>query len=78
MSEPVIADRKPAVLELEAGTYYWCQCGQSQNQPFCDGAHQGTDFTPLAFEQVEKKWVALCNCKYTATPPYCDGSHTKL
>jgi CDGSH-type Zn-finger protein len=78
MSTPVIADKKPAVLELEAGTYYWCQCGQAQKQPFCDGAHQGTDFTPLAFEVTEKKRVALCNCKHTANPPYCDGAHTKL
>jgi CDGSH-type Zn-finger protein len=57
--EPVIADKKPAILELEPGTYYWCRCGQSQNQLFCDGAHQGSKFTPLAFEQTEKKKVAL-------------------
>jgi CDGSH iron-sulfur domain-containing protein 3 len=78
MSEPVIADKKPVVLELDAGKYYWCQCGQSQNQPFCDGAHKGTDFTPLLVELTEQKKVALCNCKHTGNPPYCDGTHSKL
>lgn len=78
MSEPVIADKKPAVLELEAGTYYWCKCGKSAKQPFCDGAHQGTDFAPMAFEISETKKVALCNCKHTDGPPFCDGAHTKL
>ncbi len=78
MSEPVIAAKKPAVLELAAGTYYWCTCGQSKNQPFCDGGHKGSSFTPLAFELTEKKTVALCQCKYTANSPFCDGKHTQL
>ena len=78
MNEPVIADKKPALIELETGTYYWCKCGQSKNQPFCDGTHVSTDFTPLAFELTEKKKVALCNCKYTNGAPYCDGSHIQL
>jgi CDGSH-type Zn-finger protein len=78
MSTPVIADKKPAVLELEPGNYYWCSCGQSQNQRFCDGSHKGSEFTPLAFEVAQKKRVALCNCKHTANPPYCDGAHSKL
>ncbi|MGB7443635.1 MAG: CDGSH iron-sulfur domain-containing protein [Coleofasciculaceae cyanobacterium] len=78
MSEPVIADQKPAVLQLEAGSYYWCSCGQSQNQPFCDGSHQGTEFTPLAFELKEASKVALCQCKKTGNPPYCDGAHSKI
>lgn len=78
MSTPVIADKKPAVIELEAGNYYWCSCGESKNQPYCDGSHQGGDFTPQSFEVVEKKRLALCNCKYTTNPPYCDGTHAKL
>ena len=78
MGDPVIADRKPAVLELEAGTHYWCQCGRSKNQPFCDGSHKGTDFTPLEFTLKESKRVALCQCKHTAEQPYCDGTHKKV
>ncbi|MBF2026814.1 MAG: CDGSH iron-sulfur domain-containing protein [Oscillatoriales cyanobacterium C42_A2020_001] len=78
MNEPTIADTKPVVMELEAGTYYWCSCGRSQGQPFCDGSHKGTGFAPLKFEVAEKRTVALCNCKYTQNTPFCDGSHTKL
>ncbi|MDY6785866.1 MAG: CDGSH iron-sulfur domain-containing protein [Cyanobacteriota bacterium] len=78
MNQPIISDRKPALLDLEPGTYYWCSCGQSNNQPFCNGAHQGTEFTPLVFEVTEAKKVALCNCKHTAKAPFCDGSHSNL
>lgn len=78
MNEPVIFDKKPVVMELEAGSYYWCSCGKSGQQPFCDGAHKGTSFAPLKFDLAEKKTVALCNCKYTQNTPFCDGSHSKL
>ncbi len=78
MSKPHIADTKPAVLTLEAGTYWWCRCGLSSKQPYCDGSHKGTAFTPMKLELSEQQKVALCNCKHTANPPYCDGSHGKL
>ena len=78
MDKPVIADRLPAVLELEPGTYWWCACGRSQNQPFCDGSHKGTDFSPLEYEVVEKRRAALCQCKHTENGPLCDGSHASL
>lgn len=78
MTEPKIADTKPAVLELEAGDYWYCTCGQSANQPFCDGSHQDTGFTPQQFTLAEQQRVALCQCKRTGNAPFCDGSHTKL
>ncbi len=78
MSEAKIASKEPAVLTLEAGTYYWCTCGQSKNQPFCDGAHEGTEFEPMAFEISERQQVALCQCRRAGKPPFCDGSHNDL
>ncbi len=78
MSEAIIAAKEPVVLELEPGTYYWCACGRSKNQPFCDGSHEGTGFEPVVFDIVEKKSVALCQCKYPKTPPFCDGTHDSL
>lgn len=78
MNEPTIAAKEPVILELEAGTYYYCTCGKSANQPFCDGSHKGTDFEPMAFEISEKKKVALCQCKHTGKAPFCDGSHKGL
>jgi CDGSH-type Zn-finger protein len=78
MADPIIADKAPMVLELEPGSYFWCHCGRSKNQPYCDGAHQGTAFTPLQFTIDDKKKYALCMCKHTAKPPMCDGSHKKL
>ena len=78
MSEPKIAAKEPAVMALEAGNYFWCTCGNAANQPFCDGSHQGTGFTPLKFTLEEKQTVALCQCKATQNPPFCDGSHAQL
>lgn len=79
MSEPVIAARTPVAVKLEAGrSYFYCACGRSATQPFCDGSHEGTDFTPLEFSVERDRKVSLCRCKHTATPPYCDGSHDQL
>lgn len=78
MAEPTVAARTPAVGELEPGTYWWCACGLSQNQPFCDSSHKGTPFSPKKFVLTEKKRVALCRCKHSKGGIYCDGSHAKL
>ncbi|MBI5345468.1 MAG: CDGSH iron-sulfur domain-containing protein [Deltaproteobacteria bacterium] len=78
MKNPVIAAKSPVVIELEPGTYYWCSCGRSKNQTYCDGSHEGTDFAPLPFTVDEKKKVALCRCKRTKKAPFCDGVHKGL
>ncbi len=78
MPEPHIPQKSPYVLELEPGKYWWCACGQSAKQPFCDGSHKGTEFVPVAFELAEKTKVWLCGCKHTQSQPMCDGSHQRL
>jgi CDGSH-type Zn-finger protein len=78
MSTPEIPQKSPLVMELEPGTYHWCSCGKSSGQPWCDGSHQGTEFTPVKVEIDEKKTVALCGCKHSDNGPFCDGSHAKL
>jgi CDGSH-type Zn-finger protein len=75
---PVVASKMPAVMELEPGEYWWCSCGKSSKQPFCDGSHKGTSFAPKKFEITEKHKVALCNCKKSHSGAFCDGEHSKL
>ena len=77
--DPVIAQKSPIAVELKAGeTYYWCTCGKSAKQPFCDGGHKGSEFTPQAFTADESKTAYLCACKHTKGQPFCDGAHKAL
>ncbi|MGV6859719.1 MAG: CDGSH iron-sulfur domain-containing protein [bacterium] len=78
-SQPVVAKKGPYVVQLEAGkTYWWCSCGRSQSQPFCDGSHQGTNFSPVKLEVEKDDQYVLCGCKHTRQPPFCDRSHGSL
>jgi thiamine pyrophosphate-dependent acetolactate synthase large subunit-like protein/nitrite reductase/ring-hydroxylating ferredoxin subunit len=79
MTDPYIADTKPQAVELKAGdTVWWCSCGRSKNQPFCDGSHQGTDYSPVEFTADKDGKFFFCLCKRTANAPLCDGSHKQI
>jgi CDGSH iron-sulfur domain-containing protein 3 len=78
MEKPFIAAKKPAQVILESGQYFWCACGKSSNQPFCDGSHRGSEFVPALFKIAVKQEVWLCQCKQTNNPPYCDGTHKTI
>jgi CDGSH iron-sulfur domain-containing protein 3 len=78
MDKPLIAAKQPAQVTLEPGQFFWCACGKSSNQPFCDGSHRGTKFTPVLFKIAQKQEAWLCQCKNTKTPPFCDGMHKAL
>ena len=79
MSDPDIASKTPYGVEVKAGKkYFWCSCGKSSKQPFCDGSHKGSSFSPLEYQAEETKKVFFCGCKQTAKQPLCDGSHKKL
>ena len=78
MTTAVRAADTPYAVNVEKGKdYYWCACGQSKSQPFCDGSHKGTNFSPVKYQAGESETVYFCGCKQTASQPLCDGSHAK-
>jgi len=79
MTKAQVGGTTPIVMDVEAGKdYWWCSCGQSKNQPFCDGSHKGTTFSPVKWTAGESRKVAFCTCKQTGKSPICDGTHKAL
>ncbi|MBZ2169403.1 MULTISPECIES: CDGSH iron-sulfur domain-containing protein [Marinobacter] len=77
--KPHIARKTPCSVLVEPGkNYMWCACGRSEKQPFCDGSHKGTGFTPVKYTAEKEEWVWFCGCKQTGNPPLCDGTHKTL
>ena len=75
MPDSAVAEQGPCAVTLKVGrTYFWCACGRSRRQPFCDGSHAGTEFTPLRFTPRDDHNAVLCGCKRTAKGPFCDCS----
>ena len=76
---PEIPQRSPYAVEVEAGkTYWWCSCGKSQSQPFCDGSHKGSAMTPVKFEADASRTIYFCGCKHSNKAPLCDGAHNSI
>lgn len=79
MADPEIGGTEPVAVEVEEGKmYWWCTCGRSKGQPFCDGSHKDTDLVPQGWEAPKTGKVFLCACKRTAKGPFCDGAHNTL
>ena len=79
MSEAKIAQKAPYAIDVEAGkSYWWCACGKSASQPFCDGSHKGSSVAPVEYKAEESKTAYFCGCKHGSNGPLCDGSHQNL
>jgi len=79
MSKPEIPATSPKSVQLSAGDeVWWCSCGRSKDQPFCDGSHRVTEFEPISFKAEKEGNYFFCQCKLSKTPPFCDGSHKQL
>jgi CDGSH-type Zn-finger protein len=78
MTEPVIAQKSPYIIQEKARKVAWCRCGRSANQPYCDGSHKGSEFSPIVVDLAEDKLVKWCGCKHSGNKPYCDGTHKTL
>ena len=78
MSVPNMPQKGPYPVNVKPGKYPWCACGKSSAQPFCDGSHKGSEFTPVIVEITEEKVYYWCGCKRSSNKPFCDGTHKNL
>jgi len=79
MAEPAMPQKSPYSADVVEGrTYWWCACGESKRQPFCDGSHKTTSFTPVEYKATATKTVWMCGCKRTSNQPLCDGTHNRI
>jgi CDGSH-type Zn-finger protein len=79
MSNPDIPQKAPYPVNVEAGkSYWWCACGRSKDQPFCDGSHKGSEFSPVEYKATTTGTVYFCGCKHSGNGALCDGSHKSL
>lgn len=78
MPDPEVPQKSPYILDSEPGDHWWCACGRSSSQPFCDGSHKGTGFQPIKITLEARKRMAWCGCKHSGSKPECDGTHKKL
>lgn len=79
MAKGHVAGKEPVAVEVEAGkAYWWCACGLSKKQPFCDGSHKGSEFSPIRWEADASGTKWFCACKQTGREPFCDGSHKRV
>lgn len=79
MADPILAQRSPFAVEVQEGrSYWWCACGRSSKQPFCDGSHKETGFAPMEYRATASRTVYFCGCKRTTKSPLCDGSHNRI
>ncbi len=79
MTKGQVAKKGPFAVQVEAGKeYYWCACGKSKGQPFCDGSHKGSEFKPMSFKASKSETAYFCGCKQTNSPVMCDGTHKTL
>ena len=79
MADPVLAQKSPFAVDVQEGrSYWWCACGMSRKQPFCDGSHKGSGFTPMEYKATASRTVYFCGCKRTSKTPLCDGTHNRV
>lgn len=79
MADPVMAQKSPFAVEVQEGrSYWWCACGMSKRQPFCDGSHKGSAFSPIEYKAAASRTVYFCGCKRTGKSPLCDGAHNRI